>query len=171
MAAVLAERPDWCDDPKRPGTLTCADRLAKSLSAALAELREAYGNNMSQWEWGRAHVAVFANPVFSRIPVLRNWADPSIATPGAYDTLDRGPSVIRGAERPFEQVFGAGLRIVTDLADPAGSRMIVVPGQSGNPLSRHYDDLVRRWRDFGWLVPGRAAPTATLDLVPAATRQ
>lgn len=166
MAAVLRERPDWCDDPKRPGSETCADRLAKSLSAALAELRAAYGNNMSRWEWGRAHVAVFANPVFSRIPLLRDWADASIATPGAYDTLDRGPSIIRGRERPFEQVFGAGLRIVTDLADPAGSRMIVVPGQSGNPLSGHYADLVRRWRDFGWLVPGRAAPAAILDLVP-----
>ncbi len=45
--------------------------------------------------------------------------------------------------------------------------MIVTPGQSGNPLSGHFADLVRRWRDFGWLVPGRAAAVSTLDLVPA----
>ena len=44
--------------------------------------------------------------------------------------------------------------------------MIVTPGQSGNPLSPHFADLVRRWRDFGWLVPSRAAPVSTLELVP-----
>jgi penicillin G amidase len=166
MEAVLTERPDWCDDPKRPGTATCAARLQQSLTAALAELRHAYGDGMAQWEWGRAHLAVFTNPVFSRIPVLRDWFDPSIATPGAYDTLNRGPSVIRGEERPFEQVFGAGLRVVTDLASPEDARMIVTPGQSGNPLSSHFADLLRRWRDFGWLTPGRAAPVATLELIP-----
>ncbi len=111
-------------------------------------------------------MAVFANPVLSRIPVLRDWFDPSIATPGAYDTLNRGPSVIRDEARPFEQVFGAGLRIVTDLASPADSRMIVTPGQSGNPLSGHFADLLQRWRDGGALVPGRAVPVSTLDLVP-----
>ena len=146
--------------PAPPGSL-------KSLAAALAELRHAYGDDMTSWQWGRAHVAVFPNPVFSRIPVLRDWVDPSIATPGAYDTLNRGPSVIRGADRPFGQVFGAGLRMITDLAAPADARMIVTPGQSGNPLSDHFADLLRRWRDFGWLTPGGTAPAAILDLFPS----
>jgi penicillin G amidase len=167
MEAVLTQRPDWCGDPKRPGAQTCASRLSQSLSAALATLRQAYGDDMADWQWGRAHIAVFPNPVFSRIPVLRDWVDPSISTPGAYDTVNRGPSTIRSARHPFEQVFGAGLRIITDLASPRNARMIITTGQSGNPLSRHFADLVRRWRDFGWLFPGLAAPVSTLDLVPA----
>ena len=65
------------------------------------------------------------------------------------------------------QRFGAGLRIITDLAHPDASRMIVVPGQSGNPLSQHYQDQLTRWRRFGWLVPGRAPAVATLTLEPA----
>ncbi len=90
---------------------------------------------MRQWRWGRAHVAVFANPVFSRIPVLRDWLEVSIPTGGTYDTLNRGPSTIRDDANPFEQRFGAGLRIITDLAVPADARMMAIPGQSGNPLS------------------------------------
>jgi penicillin amidase len=167
MEAILTRRPDWCDDPKHPGTETCAKRLEQSLAAALSRLRSDYGNDMTQWRWGRAHIAVFANPVLSRIPLLRDWFAVSIPTPGAYDTVNRGPSTIRSDAHPFEQVFGAGLRMVTDLASPAGAQMIVTPGQSGNPLSSHYADLVRRWRDFRPLTPGRAAAVATLVLAPA----
>jgi penicillin amidase len=167
MEAVLTTRPDWCSDQKAAGTQSCAKRLAQSLAAALAELRRTYGDDMAQWQWGRAHVAVFPNPVLSRIPLLRAWFGVSISTPGAYDTVNRGPSNIRDETHPFEQVFGAGLRIVTDLAAPQNSRMIITPGQSGNPLSPHFADLLQRWRDFGWLLPGRAAAVSTLELVPA----
>jgi penicillin amidase len=167
MEAVLTERPDWCDDPKRPGEEICATRLAESLTAALTELRRRYGDNMRTWQWGRAHVAVFANPVLRKIPVLRDWLDVSIPTPGAYDTLNRGPSTIRDDANPFEQRFGAGLRIIADLASPADARMMATPGQSGNPLSIHFADLLHRWRDFEWLVPGRSAAVSTLVLAPA----
>ena len=171
IEAVLTRRPDWCAEPKqrsapKASTETCATRLAQSLRAALAELRRAYGDDMASWRWGRAHVALFASPVFSQIPVLRDWFDPSIATAGASDTVNHAPSLLRDGRDPFEQVFGASLRIITDLASPKDARMIVTPGQSGNPLSRHFADLVRSWRDFAWLVPGRAAPIFTLELVP-----
>jgi penicillin amidase len=166
MEAVLTERPDWCDDPKRPGEESCGTRLAESLGLALARLRRDYGPDMTQWNWGRAHIARFANPVFSRIPVLRDWFEVAISTPGAYDTLNRGPSAIRDDTRPFEQRFGAGLRIITDLASPNDAMMMMTPGQSGNPLSAHFADLLHRWRDFEWLVPGRSNAVSTLVLVP-----
>jgi penicillin amidase len=166
MEAVLTERPDWCDDPKRPGEESCGSRLAEALDAALARLRRDYGADMAQWQWRRTHVAVFAHPVFSRTPVLRDWLRIAIPTPGAYDTLNRGPSTIRDNAMPFEQRFGAGLRIITDLASPQDARMIATPGQSGDLLSAHSADLLRRWRDFDWLVPGQSATVSTLVLVP-----
>ncbi len=166
MEAVLTRRPDWCEDPKRPGAETCAIRLAQSLDTALARLRRDYGADMTQWRWGRAHAALFDNPVLSRVPILGGWADAAIATSGGYDTLDRGPSTIRDEREPFAQRFGAGLRIITDLATPRDSQMMITPGQSGNPLSGHFADLLRPWRDFLWLVPGRAAAVATLVLEP-----
>jgi penicillin G amidase len=166
MEAVLTERPDWCADRKRPETTSCANQLEESLKAALADLRSAYGDDMTTWQWGRAHIAVFASAVWSRIPVLRDWFRVSISTPGAYDTLNRGPSTIRNDQHPFEQVFGAGLRIITDLASPSDARMVITPGQSGNPLSPDYANLLQPWRDFSWLYPDHAAAVSTLELVP-----
>jgi penicillin amidase len=167
MQAVLSQRPDWCGSPNRPPTETCAARLEQSLTAALVELRGAYGDDMANWQWGQAHLAVFANPVLSRLPVLGGWFDPSISTGGAMDTVDHAPSLVRNDAHPFQQSFGASLRIITDLAAPDDSRMIVTPGQSGNPLSGHFADLLGRWRDFGLLIPGRADAVSILDLVPA----
>jgi penicillin amidase len=166
MEAVLTERPDWCDDAKRPGEESCGSRLAEALEAALGRLRRDYGPDMAQWRWGRAHVAVFDDPVLSRIPVLRDWFATAISAPGAYDTVNRGPSTVRNEARPFEQRYGAGMRIITDLASPEDSRMIATPGQSGNPLSSHYADLMQRWRDFDWLAPGRSSAVSTVVLVP-----
>mgnify|MGYP001408568261 CR=1 FL=1 len=167
IEAVLRERPDWCADPHSPAPANCAGHLNAALAEALAELRRAYGPDMANWQWGRAHIADFASPVLARIPVLRDWVRVAVPTPGGYDTLNRGPSTITDPEHPYQQRFGAGLRIITDLARPAEARMIATPGQSGNPLSPHFADLLSRWRDFGWLVPGRARAVSTLTLVPA----
>jgi penicillin amidase len=165
MEAVLTRRPEWCTDPKRPEE-SCDTRLATALDTALAQLRQAYGTEMARWEWGHAHIARFPSPVLGRVALLGDWLQVAIPTPGGYDTLNRGPSTIRDDAHPFEQRFGAGLRIVTDLAAPAESQMIAAPGQSGNPLSPHYSDLLLRWRQFEWLSPGSAAAAATLALEP-----
>src|SRR5207253_3400822 len=115
---ILTEHEDWCDDPKEPGQKGCAVPLANSLAAALGQLRQLYGADMAQWRGGRAHVAMFANPVFSRIPVLRDWLDISIPTSGAYDTLNRGPSTIPDDCHPYEQRFGPSPRIITGPGAP-----------------------------------------------------
>jgi penicillin amidase len=66
----------------------------------------------------------------------------------------------------FPDVHAAGLRAVFDLADLDRSRFIIAGGQSGNPLSSHYHDLVERWRDGGHLeLPGGGA--VVLTLVPS----
>lgn len=166
MEAVLTERPEWCDDPKRPGEENCGSRLTETLEATLDRLRRDYGPDIAKWQWGRAHVAEFTNPVISRIPVLRDWFAVAIATSGAYDTLNRGPSTIHDDATPFQQRFGAGLRMITDLASPADAQMITTPGQSGDLLSPHFADLLRRWRDFEWIIPGRSATVSTLVLAP-----
>ena len=166
METVLTQHREWCADPQHPND-TCEARLAAALEDAMARLRDSYGPQMAQWQWGRAHIARFSNQLLGRIPVIRDWIAVAVPTPGGYDTLNRGPSTIRDDAHPYEQRFGAGLRIVTDMAAPADSHMMAVPGQSGNPLSPHFSDLLLRWRQFDWLVPGRAAAVNTLVLEPA----
>ena len=81
-------------------------------------------------------------------------------------TLGTGPN-------PFLNVHAAAYRGVYDLADPDSSVFIIATGQSGHPLSRHYDDLGELWRR-GEYIPmsldpalARAAAEGVTRLVPA----
>jgi penicillin G amidase len=167
IANVLTQRPEWCADPKQPKAETCETRLSQTLDTALDELRRDYGPEMAQWQWGRAHIAYFPNAVYERVPLLRDWLRVTIPTPGGYDTVNRGPSLIRDDVHPYEQRFGAGLRMIADMGAPGDARLMITPGQSGNPLSPHYADLLARWRAFDWLVPGHATAASPLTLTPA----
>ena len=162
-AAGMVRRPEAA----RRGEL-CERASSTALDAALAELRRGYGDEMAQWRWGRAHVASFPNAVFSGCRCCATGSRRR-SRPGRLRHGQSRPERRSATTRsPFEQRFGAGLRIITDLAAPDESRMIIAPGQSGNPLSPHYADLLQRWRDFDWLMPGRAAAGRHPDLGAAA---
>lgn len=76
-----------------------------------------------------------------------------------------------GSRPPFVNTHAASFRQVVDLAEPDGALMVITTGESGNPVSRHYRDQVRRWWNGELVrVPVRAsegAGTSTLKLVPA----
>ena len=56
--------------------------------------------------------------------------------------------------------------MILDFADLDASRFMIVPGESGNPLSPHYSDLLLPWRDFAWLTLGRDGGGEALVLAP-----
>ena len=62
-----------------------------------------------------------------------------------YITLQRARTAGTG-DHPFTNVHAAGYRGVYDFADPDASVFVTATGQSGHPLSRHYDDLGELWR-------------------------
>jgi penicillin amidase len=47
----------------------------------------------------------------------------------------------------FEQQWGASYREIMNLADWDRSLAVDVPGESGQPASPHYDDLLPLWED------------------------
>ncbi len=151
--AELALRPgavDWCDDAETPETESCERQLAAALDEAVSELAAAYGERPEDWRWGEAHPAVFVNRILGRLPLVGGWVSPAIATSGGADTLNRAVPA-QGPDALFPNVHGSGLRAIFDLAQLERSRFIVATGQSGNPFSHHYADLMGRWRDGAYL--------------------
>ncbi len=135
----------WCDVIQSAVVETCTDIARTALDAALLELRQRYGGNIESWRWGDAHQAMHDHPVLGEVPFLRHFVNIRQSTSGGDHTLMRGRTRGGGTD-PYANVHGAGYRGVYDMADPEASVFIISTGQSGHPLSRHYDDLGVLWR-------------------------
>jgi penicillin amidase len=141
----------WCDDIATAPTETCPERIGEALAGAVDDLSAAYGTDPIEWRWGDAHVARFRHGVLSRVPGLGALGNILIPTDGDNFTVNRGTSRVADAAAPFAQIHGPGLRAIYDLGNLENSLFIQATGQSGNPLSRHYRDLIGRWRDVEYV--------------------
>ncbi|NQU61244.1 MAG: penicillin acylase family protein [Rhodospirillales bacterium] len=147
VVSVLTEHKDWCNNVNTDEPEDCQNRLLYSLKRALDKLKASYGPNMGDWRWGDVHRAQFTNRTLSHLPLLSRFVDLEVSTDGGNYTVNRGASHINDAKQPFAHIHGAGFRAVYDLEDLRRSRFIIATGQSGNPLSPHYKDMLEVWRD------------------------
>ena len=158
---VLTQHQHWC------GQGGCGAALQASLADALDELTAKYGADMGAWRWGTAHPALFAHPIFHRLPVLRQIFDRQAPADGSADTVDAGAFQFGNPDGPYTDIHGPALRAIYDLSDLDKSVFLTALGQSAHVLSPHYADFLPRWRTFDWLRLPHDAQGETLTLVPA----
>ncbi|MCT8160437.1 penicillin acylase family protein [Pseudoruegeria sp. SHC-113] len=135
----------WCNVVQSSREESCTDIARIALDDALLWTQERYGPAVGSLRWGDAHEATHDHQVLGSIPVLSAFVNIRQSTSGGDNTLQRGLTKGTGPD-PFQNVHGAGYRGVYDFADPDSSVFIISTGQSGHPLSRHYDDLGELWR-------------------------
>ena len=141
--------------------------LLKSLEQAVAEAREKLGPESGTWRWGALHTLTLRH-------ILANGPDrqalfglPTVERGGDGDTLN-----VSGGSG-FAVFHGASFREILDVADWDRSVATSVPGQSGQPGSPRYGDLLPLWaegRYFSLLFSREkieAAATERLVLEPA----
>jgi len=129
--------------------------LERSLQSATDRLAKLEGPDSAKWTWGQLHYAQFRHslsPVFKNLgPVPRSGDGETVGATGYY-----GDS--------FEQVAGASYREILDLSDWDKSVAINTPGQSGEPGSPHYSDLLPLWSE-GRYFPLRYSEEAVKEVV------
>ena len=118
-----------------------------ALEDAVAELAKIAGPAPAQWTWGNLHQAKFRHPLAAAFDL-----DPA---PRGGD----GNTVNATGGAGYAQTHGASYRIVVDFADFDNSTATSVPGQSGQPGSEYYGDLLPLWAEGKYfpLVYSRAA--------------
>ena len=161
----------WCDVAQSRRQESCAEMSRLALDDALAELVATYGSEITALRWGEAHQATHDHPVLGDVPILKWFVNIRQSTSGGDHTLQRGKTSGTGPN-PYLNVHAGGYRGVYDFVDPDSSVFIISTGQSGHPLSRHYDNLGKLWRR-GEYVPmtldetlARAGATGVTTLTP-----
>ncbi len=120
--------------------------MSESLDEAFAELSTRLGTVPAAWRWGDLHQISFRHPL-SNTPETRAVLDLGSVSRGGDGFT---PNATRGPG--YSQSSGASYRHILDLADWDRSVFTSTPGQSGQPGSPHYDDLLPMWAE------GRYAP-------------
>jgi penicillin amidase len=130
--------------------------LLETLEKAAAALGQRQGSDLAKWSWGTLHLVRFRHP-------LDQTLDPTLVQNlAATALLDPGPLPRPGDEytvnatgffgSSYDQVSGASYREILDLSHWDHSRAVNAPGQSGQPGSPHYSDLLPLW-DAGKYFP------------------
>jgi penicillin amidase len=118
------------------------DELVRTtLTAAVARTKKLLGDDPNRWRWGSLHQARLQHPLASLGGDYdRAFSLDPVERPGDANT----PHNTRHDDT-FRQVHGASYRHVLDLADWDRGRATSTPGQSGQPGSPHYGDLLPLW--------------------------
>ncbi|SMR72024.1 penicillin amidase [Aliiroseovarius halocynthiae] len=161
----------WCDVIQSAARETCSDIALVALDDALLWLSENARGKQESLRWGDYHLAVHKHATLGEVPFLKWFVNIRQSTSGGDNTLLRGLTSGVG-KNPFQNVHGAAYRGIYDFSDPDSSLFVISTGQSGHPLSRHYDDLGELWRR-GEFTPmsldpelARAAAVGITHLIP-----
>jgi len=133
----------WCDDRRTPAHESCDDAVTKALHVAVAELTKRLGSGPWHWRWDAVHRATFPHQGLDAVPGLRFLLSRSMPSAGDWSTIDVGAVA---TDHPYEQHSVASYREIIDLSPRGDSRFIDAVGESGNPLSAHYDDFLKDWK-------------------------
>jgi penicillin amidase len=143
MLPQILRRAATRDDTWLPAGYTWDAVLAAAWEATIAELHAEYGDDVRLWIYGRKHVLNLHHPL-AAVPALAKLFDRGpFPSGGDIDTVRMGylPRVFAGP--PF--YVAPSYRQICDTADWDRSQSIHPPGQSGQPGSRHYADLLQHW--------------------------
>ena len=141
----------WCDNPQTAVVETCAQASNQAYEAALNELSKQYGNDLSTWSWGKAHIAVSEHRPLSKVPVLGKLFNLSTSFPGDSFSVNVGRLELLQAENPFETKQAPSLRTIYDLSDLEKSLFVYQSGQSGWVQSRLYRNMQTLWAQNEYL--------------------
>jgi penicillin amidase len=135
--------------------------LLQTLESAWKQTEQLLGTDPQSWSWGRLHTIQFRHSL-DRLPDAATLLDLGpLSRPGDGNTVNA-----TWPGNKYEQEGGASYREILDTADWDHSLAVNTPGQSGQPGSAHYSDLLLLWDKgeyFPLLYSGKAVEMNARD--------
>jgi penicillin amidase len=114
-----------------------------SLAAAVTETQLLLGDEPGQWQWGDLHRIKFQHPLYDQAPPALQAQMEITDYPRGGNANTTNNTGYRGDG--FDVASGASFRMVVDVGNWDNAFATNAPGQSGDPRSRFYDNLLDNW--------------------------
>jgi penicillin amidase len=138
ISALRNPQPRWFGSNAQSGR---DGVMLASLSEAVTETKTRLGSDPARWRWGALHTASFRHQLSTTDARRAVFDLPSVERGGDSNTVfaTGGPN--------FRQNHGASFREILDVSNWDASVATSVPGQSAQPQSPHYGDLLPLWAE------------------------
>jgi penicillin amidase len=120
--------------------------IGRALADTVKTLQAKFGSDTSKWQWGALHTAHFEHPLATVSPLNLIFDVAPVARPGDSTTVNVGGSGnFSGDPADYDQHTVPSMRQIIDLSNFDNSVWVTTTGESGQPYSTHYSDLVPLW--------------------------
>lgn len=137
---IANETSPWWDNKTTSDKIeTRSEILTHSFQQTISHLEQKLGNQVSGWTWNKVHTVEHKHPL-GEVAALRSYFNV-----GPFD-INGSNEVINNLMFTFTEAgnhqvkAGPSTRRIIDFSDIENSVSILPTGQSGNPLSEHYQD-------------------------------
>ncbi len=155
----------WCNNINTEGQQTCTEIANQAMQLTVKQLSAELGTDLQAWQWGMAHTLNQAHRPFTQVPILKNFFTLSAPQAGSNYTINVAGNSSNPSAR-HSSSFGPSYRGLFDLSNLENSLYIQPTGQSGNPLSKHFDDLFILWQQNQYIkIPAADAIPVNSDVL------
>jgi len=121
------------------------EEMGAALAAAVNTLRAKYGADETNWGWGKVRPLTLLHPAGAKSPADK------VFNLGPFPWGGDASTVGQAAAAPTDPTGGptfiASMRMVVEVGNWDENRFVLPGGQSGNPFSPHYADMLPLWRE------------------------
>lgn len=124
---------------------TRADILTTAFKETIVDLKKQLGTDIQKWTWDTVHTLEHVHTITLKAPFLRKFLNVGpFKAPGAREVINNLMFSLND-KGLYKVNAGPSTRRVIDFSDVENSVSILPTGQSGNPLSPHYDDQAQMY--------------------------
>ncbi|MFT4533341.1 MAG: penicillin amidase [Saprospiraceae bacterium] len=140
MNLLENEDSPWWENVSANSSVSSRDMIFSSaLNATINELTSQLGNDPNKWTWNRVHTIEHVHPIGRKKPFDKFFNVGPFPVTAGNDVPNKMMYSV-DSTGVYKTYSSPALRILVDFADIEASESINPTGQSGNPMSKHYDD-------------------------------
>ena len=118
---------------------TQSEILTQSFREAISSLENQLGSDVNQWKWEKVHQVSFQHPI-GKIKLLRKFFNVGFFPIAGSNEVINNQFFTYTDDAMLQVKGGPSTRRIIDFSDIENSWSVLPTGQSGNPMSKHYDD-------------------------------
>ena len=141
-AQLKNENSPWWDDISTKNSKENKKQIiSKSFHEAISNLEKQLGTNTNSWTWGKVHTLEHQHPM-GKVASFRKFFNVGPFQVSGTNEVINNQIFSYNENGEYNVIAGPSTRRIIDFSDIENSWSILPTGQSGNPMSKHYNDQV-----------------------------